>query len=216
MVGSLATLEYSRDGEDTQVHPGKVLEFQEQHADIAFTLDFPIPPGLDRETAQLRFEATIANAKWARENMRSRTVHLFGCLQGWDAPSYRACAIALADRGFDGLAIGGLGSRATDQDEVCRIVSAVREQYPGPIHVSGIGIPGLVDKLFSLGVQSVDSNAHVRLASEGRRWEDPDRLLANDSPIDHLSLAILNLAAATRTSLPLPVLSRLLSVLKKE
>lgn len=44
------------------IHPADVLEFQEQTADIAFTLDFPIPSGTDKKEAAKRLELTISNA----------------------------------------------------------------------------------------------------------------------------------------------------------
>lgn len=54
----------SKEGPE-RLHPADVLDFQEQHADVAFTLDFPIPPKMDPQEAAKRQNLTIANAVWA-------------------------------------------------------------------------------------------------------------------------------------------------------
>jgi tRNA-guanine family transglycosylase len=70
------------DGIADCLHPMEVLEFQEQQADIAFTLDFPIPPNMDPAEAERRQELTIANALWALSNRRrGADLCLFACIQ---------------------------------------------------------------------------------------------------------------------------------------
>ena len=134
-----------------------VLEFQEKHADVAFTLDFPIPPSMDLSEAQRRTELTVANARWAIENRRRKGMLLYACVQGWDLESYRKCAIAYSGFGFDGVAIGGLVPRVSDIKVVLKIVDAVRAVIPDkPLHVFGLGKPAIVRRLFRRGVQSVE------------------------------------------------------------
>ena len=70
-----------------------VLDFQEQNADVAFTLDFPIPPKTDPAEAGRRQQLTIANAMWALRNRRRRDLRLFGCVQAWDERSAAYCAV---------------------------------------------------------------------------------------------------------------------------
>lgn len=203
-VGRLGVLE-TRIGDDVStLHPQDVLEFQEQHADIAFTLDFPIPPTMDATEARRRSALTVANARWALENRRRRDMLLFGCVQGWDVESYRACAAAYAELGFDGVAIGGLVPRARDFPNVLAIVDAVRATIPGkPVHVFGLGKPDVVETLFRRGVQSVDSSSYVKLAADGKAWGEPDVHLADASPTERLHLALCNLAMASQRALPL-------------
>ena len=50
----LGVLETTHDEKVEVLHPMDVLEFQEQHADLAFTLDFPIPPSMDGEEGKRR------------------------------------------------------------------------------------------------------------------------------------------------------------------
>ena len=187
-----------------RLHPYDVLEFQEQHADVAFTLDFPIPPKLVESEGARRLELTIANANWALANRRRRDMALYGCVQGWDVGSYHQCAVAYADSGFDGIAIGGLIPRAKDRGLLFAIIDAVRTTIPNlPLHVFGIGQPELVGELFARGVQSVDSSTYVQLAAQGRTWDEHKCGLPHASPSERLHFALHNLAIACKTSLPL-------------
>jgi tRNA-guanine family transglycosylase len=59
----LGVLEIPAQEEEVErLHPMDVLEFQETYADLAFTLDFPIPPQTDPAEATRRQELTVANA----------------------------------------------------------------------------------------------------------------------------------------------------------
>lgn len=193
---------------DTQ----KVLSFQEEVADVAFTLDFPIPPGLDLKEAKRRQKLTIANALWAIENRRRRDLPLYACVQAWDVKSAKACAKAYADVGFDGVAIGGLVPRARDSEFVHSIVAAVREEIGNlPLHVLGLGQPDMIQALYAVGVDSVDSSSYVRYAADGRLWGNSSRRLTDPTPTDRLHLALQNLAIATQKTLPLSASEVLLS-----
>lgn len=203
-VSGLGVLETTHEDKVERLHPREVLEFQEQHADLAFTLDFPIPPSMQLAEAKRRQKLTVANAHWAMENRRRRDMLLYACVQGWDVASYAACARAFADCGFDGIAIGGLVPRVTDLDNVLSIVNAVRAAAPDkPLHVFGLGKPGIVEVLFQRGVQSVDSSSYVKLAADGRLWGQPSVHLADASPPERLHLALCNLAMASQRALPL-------------
>jgi queuine/archaeosine tRNA-ribosyltransferase len=198
------------EGHSERVEPKEVLEFQEQKADVAFTLDFPIPPGLAEADAKRRQALTIANALWAIENRRRRDLPLYACVQGWDIDSYRACAASYIGLDFDGIAIGGLVPRISDLQTALGIVDAVRAFVPDkPLHVFGLGKPAIVDVLFERGVQSVDSSSYVKLAADGRFWGEPTLHLADASPGERLHLALCNLAMAAQRALPLST-SRLL------
>jgi helicase len=200
----LGVLETTHDEKAEVLHPKDVLEFQEQHADLAFTLDFPVPPSMDPDEGKRRVELTIANAKWALQNRRRKDLLLYACVQGWDVDSFRACAKAYAGLPFDGLAIGGMVPRVSDFKSVLEIVDAVRAEVPNkPLHVFGLGKPGLVDMLFKRGVQSVDSSSYVKLAADGRLWGQPVVKLGDASPTERLQLALCNLAMATQRALPL-------------
>jgi helicase len=203
-VGSLGALEMSTENGTETIHPRDILEFQELHADVAFTLDFPIPPSMDLLEARRRNKLTIANAQWALENRRRKDLLLFACVQGSDLTSYRACAAEYSKLGFDGIAIGGLVPRVSNLEGVLAIVGTVREVVPDkPIHVFGLGKPGIVEELFRRGVQSVDSSAYVKLAADGKLWGQPRVELRDASPTERLQLALCNLAMASQRAMPL-------------
>jgi tRNA-guanine family transglycosylase len=203
-IGGLGILE-TLNGETTEtLHPIDVLDFQEKHADVAFTLDFPIPPSMDLREARRRNKLTVANARWALENRRRKDMLLYACVQGWDLESYRACATAYSGLGFDGIAIGGLVPRVSNLEGVLKIVDVIRAAVPNkPLHVFGLGKPGIVEYLFQRGAQSVDSSSYVKLAADGKLWGQPIIHLADASPGERLQLALCNLAMATQRALPL-------------
>jgi hypothetical protein len=185
------------------LHPAVVLDLQERIADVAFTLDFPIPPALGRDESARRQRLTIANAHWALANRRRRDLPLYAVVQGRDLETYKACARAYTEAGFDGVAIGGLIPRSHDRVTLLAIISAVRSEVGNlPLHVFGLGRPELLQDLVRVGVDSVDSSSYVQLAAEGRFWGD-GVAIADPSPTDRLHLALCNLAAAGGRALPL-------------
>src|SRR5262249_27030899 len=159
-------------------------------------------PSMDHDEASRRNKLTVANARWALENRRRKDMLLYACVQGWDLESYQACATAYAALGFDGIAIGGLVPRVSDFEGVLRIVDAVRAAIPEkPLHVFGLGKPGIVEALFRRGIQSVDSSSYVKLAADGRLWGRSSLHLTDASPSERLNLALCNLAIAAQRAL---------------
>ena len=202
--GDLGLLELSGEEGKELIHPKEVLELQEQLADVAFSLDFPIPPNTPKKEAHRRLDLTIANAHWALANRRRRDLCLYACIQAWDATSARTCARAYAQQPFDGVAIGGLVPRARDTELLLSIIEAVRQEIGDcPLHVFGLGKPQLTESLFKAGVDSVDSSSYVKLAADGRLWSDPEFRITDPSPTDRLHLALCNLATAASSPLPL-------------
>jgi helicase len=207
--GGLGILDVPADEATERIHPRDVLELQERIADVAFTLDFPVPPGMDEKEARRRQELTIANAHWALANRRRRDLLLFACVQAWDAESARDCARAYSRAAFDGVAIGGLIPRARDRQLVFAIIEAVREELGDqPLHVFGLGKPEIVAELFEARIDSVDSSSYVQLAADGRLWGRSDFRIDDPSVTDRLHLALCNLATATGCAIPLSAFRR--------
>jgi len=205
----LGVLEVNLGETPERLTPLEVLEFQEESADVAFTLDFPIPTGMDQVEAERRQRLSITNAIWAIRNRRRKEMCLYACIQAWDEESAANCARELADYPFDGFAIGGLVPRAKKWDLIEGIVSKVLAELDGrPLHVFGLGKPEISHKLFGMGVDSVDSSSYVKLAVDGRKWSDPDFHLEDPSTPELLRLAIENLATASSARLPLAVHTR--------
>lgn len=202
--GTVGVLEIKAERTVEMIHPRDVLDLQEQHADVAFTLDFPIPPNMPLKEAMMRQTLTIANAHWGLANRRRKDLPLYASVQAWDKASARSCSRALAKSGFDGIAVGGLVPRTRDRKLVLSIIEAVRKEIGDlPLHAFGLGKPELAQLLFEAGVDSVDSSAYVQLAADGRLWSHPKEKLNNPSVTDRMHLALCNLAIATGTSLPL-------------
>jgi helicase len=205
----LGVLEVNLGESPERLTPLEVLEFQEERADVAFTLDFPIPPGTEQTESEKRQRLSIANAIWAIRNRRRKEMCLYACIQAWDEESATHCARQLVDHPFDGFAIGGLVPRAKNWDLIEGIVSAVQVELDGrPLHVFGLGKPEISQKLFAMGVDSVDSSSYVKMAADGRKWSDPAFRLEDASTPELLRLAIENLVTATSAPLPLSVQSR--------
>lgn len=211
-VGILEIQHEDEEGTSERVHPADVLDLQERIADVAFTLDFPIPPGMDSRQSKRRMKLTITNAHWALENRRRKDMLLFACIQAWDAESASQCAKEYATSGFDGVAIGGLVPRARDPELVLEIVRAVREHIPDlPLHVFGLGKPKFTEQLFQAGVDSVDSSAYVKMAASGKLWSRPGVEVVDPSPTDRLHLALCNLATASQVAIPLSMTNMVFS-----
>jgi helicase len=189
-------------GDDELITPSLVLERQELLADVAFTLDFPIPPSMEEEEARRRQTLTINNAHWALENRRRRDLPLYACVQGWDTASYLSCALAYKETPFEGLAIGGLVARSHDPTFILEVVREVRAATDLPLHVLGMGHPTLIRQLYNLGVNSTDSSSYVRYAASGRLISRPTFHLEDATPLERLHLAISNLAYTTGYPLP--------------
>jgi len=196
----LGILEVNLGDEPELLTPWDVLDFQEEHADIAFTLDFPIPPGLGKAEAKLRQKTTIANALWALENRQRSNMRLYACIQGWDVASFGRCAKAYRDRGFDGAAIGGMVPRVKDRKLVLACIASVRKQLPElPLHVFGLGHPSFLNQLYAAGVDSVDSSSYVKAAADGKSWvPGAVKALVEPAPVERLMIALGNLSVVTR------------------
>jgi helicase len=194
----LGNLRVKMGGETDELSPFRVLDFQERHADVAFTLDFPIPPDMDRKEAEKRMRLTVANAIWALENRRRKDMRLFASIQGLDADDYLAVTRQLAGYDFDGFAIGGLVPRNRDVNLIECVVKGVLEHIGNrPLHVFGLGKPETTRWLFELGVDSVDSSSYVKLAADGRSWMDASPI-EDPAVSDRLSLALRNLMLASQ------------------
>jgi helicase len=187
---------HNEEGTD-ELSPMRVLDFQELNADVAFTLDFPIPPNMGPKEADKRSKLTIANAIWAIENRRRKGLRLFASLQGLKAKDYFDMAKQLKKYPFDGFAIGGMVPRSKDKKLIQSVISGVRKIISDrPLHVFGLGKPETSHMLFELGVDSVDSSSYVKLAADGKSWSNTE-YIKDPAVTDRLMLALQNLKTAS-------------------
>lgn len=192
-LGVIVTTE--EDGTQARLSPADVLQRQEVLADVGFTLDFPVPPGTERQEAERRMRLTLDNARWAVANRRRRDLVLFGGVVGETVEDYVDLAKEMAGAGVDGLAIGGLVPRAGNWNLVEEIVRGVVDAAGNlPVHAFGIGKPSRIKALFELGATSCDSSSYVRSAAEGRVWgvgrvESPDMATKLHAALSNLACA---------------------------
>lgn len=185
-----------------RITPGLVLERQMRHAEIGATLDFPIPPSCEsKRERHRRFKATLTNAEWALSNNRRADLLLYASLQCWGADSAREAARAYArmthhERSFAGIAIGGLVPRLSDPDYVRGVIEAVRAEWPGPLHVFGVGSPIMVRRCLEWGADSTDSSSYVKYAANGRHLNPRIPAIPEPelTPLGRMRLALRNLA----------------------
>lgn len=168
--------------EGDQITPADVLALQEKHADIGATVDFLIPPDIRIEEAVHRQALTLKNALWTIHARKRPSLLLYASVQAWDTESASRITRALARYPFDGYALGGMVPRIRRPDEIVDIVRGIRSvDTVRPLHVFGIGTPGLMRTLIAAGADSFDSSSFVRAAVDGKRlsktsgtWTDLD------------------------------------------
>ena len=206
----LGVLVIEREGEEAKrIHPRDVLDLQERIADVAFTLDFPCPPGLESGEARRRVSLSHANSLWALRNRRRKDLPLFAGVQGLGTRNYQESAQALAREPFEGFAIGGLVPRARDREAVLDIVRCVRSEVGDrPVHVFGLGHPDLLALLFRNDADSADSSSYLRQAADGLVWGGRGPRGRDLSTTERLLLALRNLAVACGKVPPLSVFPR--------
>jgi 7-cyano-7-deazaguanine tRNA-ribosyltransferase len=172
--------------------------------DIVATLDYPLPPGLNRNEAHVRMQKSQANAYEAARclatepEFRDYTPLLFVAVHGWDRESIRNYVKqifsdmkhnGLADVPF-GIAIGSLvplrGSKK--YIAILEIVRGAIEGIPPsqrastPVHVFGI-TGNMISLLVYLGVDTFDSTTYAQEA----------RSLNYFHPQTHQKLAVLEM-----------------------
>jgi queuine tRNA-ribosyltransferase len=141
-------------------------------SDIAMVLD-ECPPGDAGREAVIR--ATERTTAWAKRQLtvpRAMGQALFGIVQGGVHTDLRIDHLAaLAELGFDGLALGGL-SVGEPAEEMYRVISEVGPKMPAdkPRYVMGLGMPD--DLLFAIGagIDMFDCVLPTRNARNGQAF----------------------------------------------
>lgn len=187
-------------GTALDMRPLDLLDRQERYADVALSLGLSVAPGLPLEAAEALLEQSMTNARWAIDNRRRCDLPILAAL-----PIIEGAEIAPVAQVADGVALIGAEAWAGEHVRLLAVVAATRAAIgTKPLMIIGLDDPALLPALLNAGADLVAGHAHVALAAAGKLWEHPMVELAAD-PADRLSLAICNLAAATRRSLPLSV-----------
>ena len=165
-----ATFVSPYDGSRLRITPEQAVEAQARlGADMVMCLDQPVAFG---SSQALAVEATQRTLRWAE---RCRRAHpgeghlLFGISQGGFDPRLRSeSARAIAQLGFDGMAIGGL-ALGEPPPVMEAMAQAALDELPDdlPRYVMGLGTDAELLAMIALGVDMFDCVLPTRLARNG-------------------------------------------------
>lgn len=209
-------------GKETILSPRTVLAYQEQWADVGFTLDIPIPPGSDKKDAKVRMDASYKNAMWALAHRERDDLPLFGVCPYYELDTNQTAQLAIkfAEAGFEGIALGGVAKR--ELPDCVALVKLVRTALNDrgfahlPIHVLGHATPWKCYALFDEGASCTDGSTWSACADEGKLLVSlPDGsggyrqeyhpVIESPSLEERIHLALINLCKTTGSTLPMRV-----------
>ena len=167
------------DGSSHHLTPELAVSIQEElGTDIAMCLDEVLSYPVDREGMEMSIERTIRWARRCREHRTSKSLALFGIVQGGVYEDLRSlCARALVDMAFDGYAVGGL-ALGEPRDMTWKAVSASTDVLPvtQPRYLMGMGTPeDLLDGI-ERGVDLFDCVMPTRNARNGTLFTSNGKL----------------------------------------
>lgn len=123
--------------------------------------------GLNNIELENRLQITITNAEKCLELQfkYQYPFQLLGVVQGWDVESYRRCAKALLELGFEYLAIAGQRNINLLQESILAVQQEIKKiNRPIKIHILGTGSPKILDFYVTHGINSFDSATWFRQA----------------------------------------------------
>jgi queuine tRNA-ribosyltransferase len=158
------------DGSTRRLTPENVIRIQEAlSADIAVTLDEPVPYGASETTVR---EGMRRSLEWARRGLASRAREdqlVFGIVQGGMSPGLRAeSAQQMIELRPDGYCIGGLSvgePKELTQELATVVCDALPEDRPR--HLMGVGLPGDILAAIEAGADLFDCVLPTRLGRNG-------------------------------------------------
>jgi len=184
------------DGSAHLLTPEKATEIQASlGADVAMVLDECIAYPHTYQEAQDAMERTLRWAQRSREAVLDRPVTLFGIVQGGIYPELRkVCAETLAEMGFAGYALGGLGV-GEEKERTFAMVETTLDHLPVdvPRYLMGMGTPEDLVEAVARGVDMFDCVLPTRNGRNGtlftrfgkvhiknRRYAEDDRPIDPD------------------------------------
>lgn len=180
-------LDLSEFGIDAETEADDILALQEDMGgDMIATLDYPLPPGLDRAEAETRMNRSLQNAFRVAERIADRRnpPFLYICCHGQSQADIKEYVRKVFDRLLGvlpsfGLAVGSLvplrGKR--DSEVLERILGVIKgipesERDRTPIHAFGVS-GDLTPILAYMGIDSFDSTSYIQ-AARGLNYSHPE------------------------------------------
>ena len=180
-------LDLSEFGIDAETEADDILALQEDMGgDMIASLDYPLPPGLDRAEAETRMNRSLQNAFRVAERIADRRnpPFLYICCHGQSQADIEEYVRKVFDRLLGvlpsfGLAVGSLvplrGKR--DSEVLERIAGVIKgipesERDRTPIHAFGVS-GDLTPILAYMGIDSFDSTSYIQ-AARGLNYSHPE------------------------------------------
>ena len=180
-------LDLSEFGIDAETEAEDILALQDDMGgDMVASLDYPLPPGLDRAEAEMRMNRTLQNAFRVAERIadRQNPPFLYVCCHGQSRVDIEEYVRKVFDRLLGvlpafGLAVGSLvplrGKR--DSEVMERILGVIKgipesERPRTPIHAFGVS-GELTPILAYMGIDSFDSTSYIQSA-RGLNYSHPE------------------------------------------
>ena len=180
-------LDLSEFGIDAETEADDILALQEDMGgDMIASLDYPLPPGLDRAEAKTRMNRSLQNAFRVAERIadRENPPFLYICCHGQSQADIEEYVRKVFDRLLGvlpsfGLAVGSLVPlRGKKDSEVLERIAGVIKGIPEserdrtPIHAFGVS-GDLTPILAYMGIDSFDSTSYIQ-AARGLNYSHPE------------------------------------------
>ena len=181
-----AGLDLKKFGIEKETEADDIFALQEDFGgEIIASLDYPLPPGLERSEAEKRMNLSIENACRVAKLLTSKAQppFLYVCCHGQSQSDIESYVRQVFDRLLGvlpsfGLAVGSLVPLRGKQDaaileRICGVQKAVpaSERHHTPIHAFGVS-GELAPILTYMGVDSFDSTSYIQ-AARGLSYADP-------------------------------------------
>ena len=179
-------LDLEKFGIEKETEADDIFALQEDFGgEIIASLDYPLPPGLERSEAEKRMNQSLENAYRAATLLTSKTQppFLYVCCHGQSQSDIESYVRKVFDRLLGvlpsfGLAVGSLVPLRGKQDaaileRICGVQKAIpeSERHHTPIHAFGVS-GELTPILAYMGVDSFDSTSYIQ-AARGLSYSDP-------------------------------------------
>ena len=179
-------LDLKKFGIEKETEADDIFALQEDFGgEIIASLDYPLPPGLERSEAEKRMNLSLENAYRVAELLttKARPPFLYVCCHGQSQSDIENYVRQVFDRLLGvlpsfGLAIGSLVPLRGKQDaavleRICGVQKAIpeSERHHTPIHAFGVS-GELTPILTYMGVDSFDSTSYIQ-AARGLNYADP-------------------------------------------
>ncbi len=179
-------LDLQKFGIEKETEADDIFALQEDFGgEIIASLDYPLPPGLERSEAKKRMNLSLENACRLATLLtaKAQPPFLYVCCHGQSQSDIESYVRQVFDRLLGvlpsfGLAVGSLVPLRGKQDSavlerICGVQKAIpeSERYHTPIHAFGVS-GELAPILAYMGVDSFDSTSYIQ-AARGLNYSDP-------------------------------------------